>query len=76
MKDEKKAVLYHAALMTWNRPVRITQHAVLQSWMSDSSETGKKGGESAIGRDGAHTSRKSRSSRLSRTIPPFRDGYE
>ena len=40
--------------------------------MPDSSETGETGGKNATGRDWAHTSRESRSSRLSRAIPPFR----
>jgi hypothetical protein len=46
---------------------------LLQSPIPDSSETGKTGGKSATGRARAHTSRKSRFSRLSRATPPFRN---
>ena len=41
--------------------------------MPDSSEMGETGGKSATGRDRAHTSRESRSSRLPRTTPLFHD---
>jgi len=46
---------------------------LLQSRMPDSSETGETGGESATGRDRVHTSRESRSSRLSHATAPFHE---
>jgi len=60
--------------LTAERWTHITEeHCELAGLLPDSSETGETGGKSATGRDRAHTSRESRSSRLSRATPPFCD---